>query len=312
MIAAMAGTTNARARATTNSATTVSVKLLACTALNGEMRCVVNRVMNCAIRRVIRRVIHRAKNLITTLHRSIHSLTLLAITFLCAGTVAAASADWPAPKLPDGIDSFNVGDQITVNGLPMRLRGFVSAKRPAALLDEFRFSLGKPLVENTVGTKTVLGRAEGGFYVSVEVEPTGTGSKGVVAVTDLKTMMQQHAQRATDNARWLDRLPPGSSIASQMTSSDAGRAANHIVIVNTHSERLNSDALTSLMRADGYQLEPESASTTTLPRGTSASQASAQTLYFKAPGKEAMAVIARDGDKTSIVLNTVVKLGAFK
>lgn len=237
---------------------------------------------------------------------------LLATIVFFTGVVTAASPDWPAPKLPDGIDSFDIGEQITVNGLPMRLRGFVSAKRPAVLLDEFRRSLGKPLVENTRDTKTILGRAEGGFYVIVEVESTGLGSKGVIALTDVKSLIQSHDQRASDNARWLDRLPAGSSITSQMTSADAGRSAHHMVIVNSQSEDLNRAALTSLMRADGYQLEPQAMPDAAVQRGASASQTNANTLYFTAPGKEAMAVIARGGDRTSIVLHSVVKLGAFK
>jgi hypothetical protein len=247
-----------------------------------------------------------------TAHTFSSRAALLAATLMLTSFTVKAGSDWPSPTLPDGLDTFNVGDQITVNGLPMRVRGFVSPKRPADLLDEFRRSLGKPLVENTVGAKRVLGRADGGFYLTVEVEPAGNGSKGVVAVTDMKTMIKSHDQRAADTARWINRLPAGSTIASQMTSEDAGRSANHIVIVNSHSEDLNRDALTALMRADGYQLEHEAAPDATQRRSLNATQADGKTLYFKAPGKEAMAVIARSGEKTSIVLNTVATLGSFK
>ena len=134
----------------------------------------------------------------------------------------------------------------------------------------------------------------------------------------MKTMIQSHNQRAADSARLLDRLPAGSRITSQMTSEDAGRSAQHLVIVNHHSEDLNRDALRSLMRADGYQVEQEvtpdaaDAADAARRRSRSTTQAGGKTLYFNAPGKEAMAVIARNGDNTSIVLNTVAKLGSFK
>lgn len=234
------------------------------------------------------------------------------LAWLFASATAWAATAWPSPTLPAGLDTFAIADQMTVNGLPMRVKGFVSSRRPADLLDAFRRSLGQPLVESTAAGKQVLGRAEGGFYVTVQVEAAGNGSKGIVAVTDLATMVRDHGQGQGADARWLDRLPAGSLISSQMTSQENGRQARHMVILNRHAESVNRDALLRLMTADGYQLEREIGADAAAQRSLPAQLADARTLYFKSPGKDAMAVISRSGELTSIVLNTTMTLQGFQ
>lgn len=226
--------------------------------------------------------------------------------------VAHAESAWPSPSLPPDLPLFSIGQELTVNGLPMRLKGFASTHPPQTLLKELRQSLGQPLVESTSGEWRILGRAEGTFYITVQVEAAGTGSQGTVAVTDLAGMARGIDSQRAATARWLDRLPPGSSIASDMASQDGAQAARHLVIVNTHGESVNRDALLRLMQADGYRLErealPDAAARSSMPSRF----AGATTLYFKAPDKEAVAVIARTGDKTSIVLNTVTTLQTLR
>ncbi len=249
----------------------------------------------------------------TILARYCLLLLLSLLVWLCTSAIASvlAATPWPSPSLPAGLDTFPIADQLTVNDLPMRLKGFISPRRPADLCEAFRQSLGQPLVESTAAGKQILGRAEGGFYVTVQIESAGTGSKGIVAVTDLATMVRDHAQGQGANARWLDRLPAGSVISSQMTSQENGRQARHMVILNRHAEAVNRDALLRLMTADGYQFEREIGVDATLQRSLPSQLADARTMVFKSPGKEAMAVISRSGDQTSIVLNTTITLQGF-
>lgn len=237
---------------------------------------------------------------------------------------ARGEESWPAPRLPDGLETFAIGQQMTVNGLPMRLRGFISPRRPDDLLPALRASLGQPLVEDRSGGRQVLGRAEGNYYITVQIEATASGSRGTVAVTDLAAAVKDHQAHRNSTARWLDRLPAGSAIASDLTSEDGGRTAQHLVFVNRHSAVRNRDGLIALMKSDGYTLEREvaaaaptasagSTTSTMSPASNSASApAGAGTLYFIAPGKEAMAVIARNGETTSVVLNLVTMLLAYK
>ena len=114
--------------------------------------------------------------------------------------------------------SFPIGEQMTVNGLPMKLQGFLSEAAPAELIAQFRKALGKPLVENAIGSKQLLGRAMNTYYLTVQVEPAGRGSRGVVAISDLKGMHDHRSELQSANTRWLNRFPSGSKIESQLTS----------------------------------------------------------------------------------------------
>jgi hypothetical protein len=237
---------------------------------------------------------------------------LLGIGLFTACLIVRAETDWPSPNLPSDLPTFGIGQQITLNGLPMRLQGFASPLPPQTLLKQFRRSLGEPLVESTSGARQILGRAEGTFYITVAVSAAGTGSRGTVAVTDLAGMAHGiDAQRAS-RAHWQDRLPAGSVIASDMASQDAAKAARHLVIVNAHGEAVNRDALLRLMQSDGYRLEREAAPDAAARASLPMQFGGATALYFNGPGKEAVAVIARTGDKTAIVLNTVTTLQAFR
>lgn len=242
----------------------------------------------------------------------------MTFTLVVSSVHAASEVIWPEFRLPEELALFAMGQTMTVDGLPMRLQGFVSRESPAKLAEAVRRSFGQPVVESNRGATKMLGRAEGRFYLTVQIESSGTGSKGVVATTDLGQLAKRHEAIAQEKARWLDRLPAGSTIASDMRSADGGKEARHTVIVNDHGSVRNRDAIVSLLANEGYVLEREAgppadsvaSKADTKPTPASRSFRDAATLYFRAPGKEAMAVIARTGTRTAVVLNTVSSLKA--
>ncbi|MFC5475467.1 hypothetical protein [Paraherbaspirillum soli] len=229
-----------------------------------------------------------------------------------AGPTAAQTA-WPSVALPKSVSAFGIGEQITANGLPMRVQGFVSQAKPAELLEQFRRSLGQPLVENTLGNKQILGRAEGRYYLTVQIEAAGQGSKGLAAVTDMKALVQGQEKAQDNTARWLNRLPSGSRIISQISSRDGDKLDTQMVIVNGHSETLNGNALKSIMQNDGMELDREAAPDDKALNRIPARLANSKTLLFKGAGKEAVATIARDGNgSTAIVLSIVTQMERYR
>ena len=163
----------------------------------------------------------------------IPSALLLLVSLLA---FSAHAESWPSVPLPRGLNTFDIGQQVSVNGLPMHLRGFVSATDSRELAEAFRQSLGKPLVENLFGSKLVLGRLEAEHYLSVQIESAGSGSRGILAVTHLKAAYDNQATTRDNTQRWLTRLPAGSQLLSQMESQDAGKLSRHLVITNTQDE----------------------------------------------------------------------------
>jgi hypothetical protein len=216
--------------------------------------------------------------------------------------------------MPPGVSAFAVGEQFTSNGLPMRVQGFVAKDQSVqSLADWFRRSLGQPLVENKLGNKLILGRAEDGYYLNVQIEPIGpdgrTGSKGLLAVSDLATLARNRESDATNAQRWLERWPSGTRLLSRMTSEDNGKTSLHAILQNGHSESLNREALISAMKVEGLALTQESGTPTNSPVRVPSALHDAKAFFFKGQSKEGIATIARDEQGlVTVVLNTTADL----
>ena len=217
-------------------------------------------------------------------------LTALAWPLVCA-------ADWPGVSLPPGVRDFALGQDVSINGLPMRVRGFVSRQPAPQVVAWFRASLGMPLVENQLGGSVVLGRAQGRHYLTVQIEPAGTGSRGLIAQTDLPAMLARRDEERALSERWLVRLPPGVRLQSLTRGQDGSRHSQYLVLDSMHPASASSDAIRSVLQQDGYVLE----------RRVPGAGPPSETLYFRGPGQEAVAVIVANPDGSSaIVVNTVV------
>lgn len=227
--------------------------------------------------------------------------------------LALAQSAWPGIALPKEVQVFDITAQMTVNGLPMRVQGFVSTTKPAQLANWFRQDLGNPLIENKLAEKLILGRAHGEHYLTVQLEPAGTGTRGLIATTHLKAAYDRRLETQAAIDHWQSRLPSGSRVISQMTSEDRGKLAQHLVAINNHSTDLNLERIKSLMREDGFALQYEATADSKGTSRTTGAIATGKTLFFTGLGKEAMAVIySKDSGSTTIVLNTVTLMDRLK
>ncbi|PHV04088.1 hypothetical protein CSQ96_27645 [Janthinobacterium sp. BJB412] len=232
----------------------------------------------------------------------------LAVIMLFGSTASLAEAPWPVVAIPRGIEPFDMGGEMTVNGLPLRMQGLLSAKSPAQVAALLRASMGQPLVEDTQGTKLVLGRSMGEFYATVQLEPAGSGTRGLVAVTRLRTAIDEHAKIKDEGRRVLSRFPSGSRLVSRTNSINGNQRDEYLVLSNAHSPEFNVESVKRTLGAEGYSLERMSTpghveNTAPIQPGGGA------TLQFKRSDGEAVAVIYREaGGGTAIVLNTVTFL----
>lgn len=230
-----------------------------------------------------------------------------------AAIVAAAEAPWPSMAIPDGLQTFAMGDEVVVNGVPLRMRGLVSALAPAQVAAQFRASLGQPLSSTTQGARLVLGRALGEFYATVQLEPAGSGTRGVIAVSRLGAAL---SGRNTDHAitqRQLTRFPAGSRLLSRVSSIDGLQRADALALSNGLNVELNVRHLQQTLSAEGYQLQRTTPSATLSRSLLHPRPGSDTTLFFTRPGAQAIAVLRRNASgNTDIVLNTVTDLEQTK
>lgn len=248
------------------------------------------------------------RNCWTSIAIGVKALLCLSAAFAHAQPVGT----WPELKLPKSMQLFNMGQQVSLNGLPMNLKGFVSATPFAELAEDVRLSLGKPFVENRLGNQLILGRATSAFYISVQIESTGSGSRGVVAVTDLQSAYESKEFTTQEQQRWLRRLPVGSQVISQLKSSDKTQRSFQIIFTNLQAETSNRDRLKTILEEEGLNFEREGLSDGEVG-GTANDRARGRALFFKGTGKEAIATIHRNPKgETVTVLNIVTFIEKFK
>jgi hypothetical protein len=228
------------------------------------------------------------------------SILLLLALLAWPATRAAHAAQWPEVRLPPGAQGFSMDGTIFANGMPMQVQGFLSKQPATQVIAWFRSSLGMPLVENHVGISTVLGRAQGSHYLTVQVEPAGNGSRGLIAQSNLPALFTGREEESSLQSRWLSRLPSGMRLHSLTRGHDGKRHYQYLVLGSPHASSLSRDAISSLMQQDGYALEREVQSVAP----------SSRTLYFRGAAQEATAIILSNPDGSSaIVLNTIVTIG---
>ncbi len=231
---------------------------------------------------------------------------ILLLSCLCIWPVAAESAEnrWPQIALPAHARAFEIVTQASVNGLPMQLRGFLSDSGPEQLLVWFRQRLGQPLVESTIGNKRVLGRFDGAHYITLQLEPAGQGTRGLIAVTALASAFSQRAETEVAAARLLSGFAPGSRLLNHIVSSDMGKVSTYVVLTNAQDEESNLQSVKEMMRMDGLALQSVA---------ISGAAAGARTAFFKGRNREAVAIVYRDASgQSAIVMNQIHLLVAAR
>jgi hypothetical protein len=217
---------------------------------------------------------------------------------LCAGAALPVRAEraWPTLALPADAQVWAVGEQLSANGVPMRVRGFLSPRPPAELARRLREGLGEATVQSRLGDRLILGRAERGFYLTVLLDAVPGGTRALVAVADLQTALRERGRTQSQARRWRERLPAGSQLLSHTQARDGARWSTQIVYRNGVSAERNAQALTAWLLQDGLEPQP------TLHDPASG----AQVLLFQGRGQEASAVITRGPrGQAQVVLNTV-------
>lgn len=243
----------------------------------------------------------------TIIANSKSALRGLTVALAALGLVASAFARnevrWPQVPLPKQVDVFKVGNEMVVNGMPVRMQGFISRAAPGELAASMRQLLGSPLMEDRHGATLVLGRGEGPFYITVQISPLGSGTRALIAVT--KPPLSEQPTNTAAERRLLSAFPPGSTLTGHTASIDGAAHADQAAIVNSHSIDINTEHVKRMMHGDGLTLEREARPKQGSQPGMSAS-AGARTMFFKRAGAEAVAVVARnESGNTVIVLNRV-------
>ncbi|MDB5760978.1 MAG: hypothetical protein JWM30_4267 [Burkholderia sp.] len=228
-----------------------------------------------------------------------------------AASVASAesAAGWPDLPLPSGLELADVGPAIRIDGLDMQVRGFVSPEPVAELTARFRASLSGPLLTSQHGGKTILGQARGGYYLTVQLETAGSGTRGLVAQIDVAALLARRVPSPDVDpdagADWQHRLPAGMRVLSLVRSRAGERQLQHLVLQSDAALAGSGEALAHLLGRDGYRAV-RSMSNRSSPSNHSSRPGLA--LLFQGPGREATAVLTQNADGTTSTVLSISTL----
>jgi len=137
----------------------------------------------------------------------------------------------------------------------MRIIGFTSSLPQAEAIAAFKSRLGPMLVETQTPGGQVLGRAQGEFYVTVQVAPVGRQSRGVIAVTRPAQSYAQSDIAKRDIQASIALLPSGTRVVNRTVSHEPHALTVTLVAVNEASESYNAERAAVLLGAAGLVLE---------------------------------------------------------
>lgn len=239
---------------------------------------------------------------------ALRSAITAALTALSVGAAAQERA-WPVLPAPDHLDSFKVGSHMELDGLPVRIQGYVVDRSAAQLNQWYRERAGGRWVENMVGNKTVLGQRRGDHFITVELEPmlgnlSGSTTKVVTAIVDLgRPTIAPPASGRDAFGDWAGRLPATSQVLSHLTDSDATHDSLHLVAVNGQSVAFNAQHFLHEFRRMGWRHEAGAGAGVERTLWAEKSVAAQEKLAFAGPGAEAVVVLGRDpAGRSTVVL----------
>lgn len=206
------------------------------------------------------------------------------------GPALALAAGWPDIPFPGGARAESIGEQVRLNGVPVRMHRVLSRKSPNELIRFYQEVLGEQRTEQSVHDSHILSQQRNNFFITVKVRPLSTKLAEVLVLTsDLQ------AARNPANRPLGFGLPAESVLLFDMESTDAGKRSRQMVFHNRHNLDVNRSSLARELQARGYRLDA-------IP---SRKSPDSEVLYFQGDKREAQLTLVRKDGFTQAVLTTI-------
>ena len=213
------------------------------------------------------------------------SVALAAV--LCA---SPGWAGWPELPLPPGSRAESIGEQIRLNGVPVRMLRVLSDDKPKAVIQFYREALGARRAEEKLPDGLLFAQGRGDYFLTVRVKALGPSfTETLVSVSDARG-----AKNAANRPLGFP-LPADTQVLSDMESTDAGKVSRQLVFMNPHSIDANIVSITKVLQERGYK--PESGDTQNLKSG--------RVLMFGGANRDARLLVIRRDGISNVVLTTV-------
>jgi hypothetical protein len=160
--------------------------------------------------------------------------------------VSSASA-WPDLKLPDGTRAAEVSSHMIYNGTDMRGQVFTSPQNAADIVKFYRQLWGKQSVLNQIPGWQVIGHRDGDFYVTVQVRPDGSGSRGDIGIIRIP------AERTKVELGAGVPHPSNTTVFNDIIYPDDKTPARTLAMINALSVQQNANYYREHLAATGWK-----------------------------------------------------------
>lgn len=199
-------------------------------------------------------------------------------------------AGWPELPSPRNAKVEQIGEDVRLNGIPMRMQRVLSTGRPADTMRFYRAALGPRHSEERLPDGLLLAQGRGDYFLTVRIKVLGpTSTETLISVSDARG-----AQGAANRPLGFP-IPAETQVLSDMESTDAGKTSRQLVLVNRHSIDANVAFITRTLRERGYHPQ----------FGDMQSQGPGRVLMFGGEDREARLVVVRKEGASNVVLTTV-------
>lgn len=214
-------------------------------------------------------------------------------TFLfsvCMLLVAPCVSAWPQLPAPSDARVESVGEQLRLNGVPMRTQRVLTARQPEEVARHYRDALGPRHASERLSDRLILSQGRDAYFISVSIRRLAAGgTEALVSVADTR-----EARQAAGRSLGF-RIPAESAVLSDMESTDAGKRSRQLVLSNLHAIPTNLDALSRELAARGMR-----------PDGPPLRQSAAEHVQiFKGDRREARLSLIRRAGETSVIVTMI-------
>lgn len=206
---------------------------------------------------------------------------------------ASCLAEWPSLPIPENSRASSIGENVTLNGVPMRMHRIVSKENTLKLEKFYQQYFGVNHTKTEMPNGVVLAQADHQYFTTVRILPMNNG------LTEVLTSVADGQSAKKNKNRPLGfMLPVESKLLMDMESVDAGKNSRQLIFNNSHSTQVNADFMSKVLQAKGYTLQPK----------LSVSNANSLSLMFEGNKREARLVVSQDEQGSSVVLTTISSL----
>lgn len=203
---------------------------------------------------------------------------------------AVAFADWPKIPFPADARIESIGENVRLNGVPMRLYRVWSRTSDQSVIQFYRSALGAKSVERSLLGDRLFAQALGDYFLTVRIRKRAADlTETWVSISDAR------AARESSGRPLGVELPANSRVLSDMESLDAGKSSRQVVLLNRLSSEMNVAFFTEALQAKGLKAEN---------LGSHVGE-EGQSRMFKGPSGEARLVVLKKGDFSNVVLTTI-------